>query len=430
MIANRIQTLSELLLPLLYSLNDRKSERQGDRIDQRLQDELHQLLHQRLIVDTSLSFKESESSDLQFNWDDFHTGRKLGEGNFGVIHELLQKQQTSSASSGIHQKHPTTTMDRTPNCYAIKRAHNLTPNPKQNTFRKRRIRRRQRLQNLLDFESELRILNSVHHPNIIRSFGTLVQNHPDSSSTTMLVLERLYDTLEERMEEWKILQLRQSYHSRRSFEEMDLPVNPKRLQLALDISSALDYLHSQRILHRDVKSSNIAFDKNGTVKLLDFGLARGFHTSPANGSSPLYKYTALVGSPRYIAPEVANGAPYNELCDVYSFSLLLWELLSLQKPYKHLSPASMRHCVWQPYFEEEGVPERPRIHWSTWPMAIQDLLQKGWSPTLKVRPSMNTIVLVLGHVYSWMNSFCEEESKLEFDSPSGLPAQLLPPVLI
>lgn len=173
------------------------------------------------------------------------------------------------------------------------------------------------------------------------------------------------------------------------------------------------------------------FLQNGVVKLFDFGLARGFRASPAKGSSPLYHYTALVGSPRFMAPEVANGAPYNELCDVYSFSLLLWELLSLQKPYQHLSSASMRHRVWRPYLEEEEVPaERPRIHWSTWPLAIQDLLQKGWSPTQKVRPSMNTVTLVLGHVYSWMTNFCDEESKMELDASCCLTAQLLSPVFM
>jgi len=213
-------------------------------------------------------------------------------------------------------------------------------------------------------------------------------------------------------------------------EVLDLPVNPKRLQLALDIASALDYLHNQRILHRDIKPSNIGFDRNGIIKLFDFGLSRGFHTFPAKGTSPLYNYTANVGSPRYMAPEVALGKPYNELCDVYSFSLLLWELLALQKPFQHLSPASMRECVWESsslsFYE---APERPRIHRSTWPIVLQDLLERSWSPCLKERPNMNIISLTLGGIYSWMQHVMEEETKMEHDAPM-MPAQLLPLVAV
>jgi len=128
-----------------------------------------------------------------------------------------------------------------------------------------------------------------------------------------------------------------------------------------------------------------------------------------------------------MAPEVALGLPYNELCDVYSFSLLLWELLSLQKPYPNLSPASMRESVWH-----DASPERPRIHSTTWPMSIQDLLQRGWSPILSKRPPMNTITLLLGNVYSWMQHLDgEEESKLDYYSDHHLHTSplLTPPTM-
>lgn len=118
-----------------------------------------------------------------------------------------------------------------------------------------------------------------------------------------------------------------------------------------------------------------------------------------------------------MAPEVALGLPYNELCDVYSFSLLLWELLSLQKPYQNLSPDSMRQCVWHhPRDDHNTSPERPRIHSTTWPISIQDLLQRSWNPILSSRPTMNTIALQLGNVYSWMQHLDGEESKLDYHS--------------
>jgi serine/threonine protein kinase len=252
----------------------------------------------------------------------------------------------------------------------------------------------------------------VQHPNIVVTLGIIM----DSSPAKMLVMERLYDTLEQRLDAWRLSRHRQHYYSGIPLEDVDLPVDPTRLQLALDIASALDYLHSQRILHRDIKPSNIAFDRNGVVKLFDFGLSRGLYDSPGKDISPLYKYTASIGSPRYMAPEVANGTPYNELCDVYSYSLLLWELLSLQKPFANWSPESMRECIW----ETKSPLQRPRIHVSTWPRSFQELLTAGWSPDLAKRPSMNVVALTLGNVYSWMEyrSQAEESKYNEYEEES------------
>ncbi|CAJ1950257.1 unnamed protein product [Cylindrotheca closterium] len=418
-----------------------------------LQRELNRSLEERLITEelvTAATLSLQQKNEItRLSVDEFLVGRKLGEGRFGVIHELLlleqsrlelrkddddddgakwRQEQLMSPSSFRHHE----------NGYAVKRTHKLPTlrDRRRMTRTEKSSRRRQRLQNLVDFESELRILSSVHHPNVIRTYGTiLVQDHPqDGSTTKMMVMERLQDTLEQRLQTWRRSQLRQSYHPHHHhhhhnhhsgvpFEDLDLPVNPKRLELALDISSALDYLHGQKILHRDIKPSNIAFDRNGNIKLFDFGLSRGLHVLTTtrgiygSSSSPLWKYTAYVGSPRYMAPEVALGLPYNELCDVYSFSLLLWELISLQKPFEHLSPESMGETVWDNAF----FPERPRIQTTTWPLSIQDLLQKGWSPVPSKRPPMNTVVLQLGNAYSWMqhgddNADLEEqeESKLDY----------------
>jgi len=289
---NRLQSLLRLLQLQWQSFND--NEYDEENCDSKLQRELNSSLEERLIISeltssssatttTTEAEKARNNAIARLSVEEFHVGRKLGEGRFGVIHELLflrpselkkddcddgtkwsPELMPSSSSSSSHHHHQ--------HGYAVKRAHKLSTlnSARRMTRNERRSRRRQRLQNLVDFESELRILSSVHHPNIIRTHGILVvqEQHPspqEGGATQMLVMERLYDTLEERLDTWRRSQLRQTYYSGVPLEDLDLPVNPKRLEIALDISCALDYLHNQRILHRDIKPSNLAFDRVSVV---------------------------------------------------------------------------------------------------------------------------------------------------------------------
>jgi len=410
---NRNQSVLQLL-QLSWKLlhDDYNNEADGD--DEKVQEELERALKERLIPDID----ESDKIMTRLGVEEFHIGKKLGEGRFGIIHELQKKTSSESekddGTEQLRRKHQefrgVSSSSHHGHMYAVKRAHEMPTITRRMGRNRRKSRQRQRLQNLVDFESELRILTHVHHPHILLTHGVL------EGPCKMLVMERLYDTLEERLETWRLSRQRQTYFAEMPFDQMDMPIDPKRLQLALDVASALDYLHDQQILHRDVKPSNIAFDRNGVIKLFDFGLSRGLQNATAKvGTSPLYKYTAFIGSPRYMAPEVANGDAYNQLCDVYSFSLLLWELFALQKPFAHLSSASMREMVWSATCSH---PVRPRIHSTTWPISIQDLLCTGWSPVVSKRPSMNMMVLTLGNVFSWMQHDWEdqqEESKLDDD---------------
>ncbi|XP_065865439.1 serine/threonine-protein kinase 54-like [Euphorbia lathyris] len=97
----------------------------------------------------------------------------------------------------------------------------------------------------------------------------------------------------------------------------------KVVQLALDLARGhfllLSYLHSEMIVHRDVKTENMLLDKTRTLKIADFGVARKEASNPKD-------MTRETGTLGYMAPEVLNGSPYNRKCDVYSFGICLWEI--------------------------------------------------------------------------------------------------------
>ncbi|NWG01159.1 MAG: serine/threonine protein kinase [Thermoanaerobaculaceae bacterium] len=112
------------------------------------------------------------------------------------------------------------------------------------------------------------------------------------------------------------------------FLEANGPLEPRLVvQLALPLLDALEYAHGAGIVHRDVKPANIMLDQRFRPYLVDFGLARDV------GGAELTQTGVAVGTPAYIAPEQAQGAPPDRRADIYSFALTLYELLSGRRPF-------------------------------------------------------------------------------------------------
>jgi serine/threonine-protein kinase len=98
------------------------------------------------------------------------------------------------------------------------------------------------------------------------------------------------------------------------------------LQIIGTVADALDYAHSQGVVHRDIKPANIMIMKNRIVKVMDFGIAKLTSSSKTQASM-------ILGTPRYMSPEQAIGKSVDGRSDVFSLGIVLFELLTGEKPF-------------------------------------------------------------------------------------------------
>ena len=174
---------------------------------------------------------------------------------------------------------------------------------------------------LARFQREAEVLASLNHPGIAAIYGL-----EEADGIRALVLELVEGpTLADRIKRGPI------------------PLD-EALPIAKQIAEALEAAHEAGVIHRDLKPANIKVREDGTVKVLDFGLAKAFQpdaNDPSLSQSPTISLTAaatqmgmVIGTAAYMAPEQAKGLPVDKRADIWAFGAVLFEMLSKYPPAK------------------------------------------------------------------------------------------------
>ncbi|KQK09711.1 tyrosine-protein kinase abl-1 [Brachypodium distachyon] len=209
------------------------------------------------------------------------------------------------------------------------------------------------------FSTEITMLSHLHHRNVIKLVGAC------SSPPVFCVLTEFLSGGS----------LRAFLHKQ---EHKSLPLE-KIISVGLDIAHGMAYIHSQGVVHRDVKPENIIFDGECCAKIVDFGIACEEAYCDPLANDP--------GTFRWMAPEMMKHKPYGRKVDVYSFGLILWEMLTGSVPYDDLTPFQAAFAVF-----DKNV--RPTIPVSC-PAALRLLIEQCWALQPDKRPEFWQIVQLL-----------------------------------
>ena len=200
------------------------------------------------------------------------------------------------------------------------------------------------------FHAEGEAVAMLSHPNIVQVYD--VSSTEDANFIVMELIDGI--SLKQYMEKKGVLNWKETLH------------------FAMLIAKGLEHAHSRGIVHRDIKPHNVMVLKNGSVKVMDFGIARVM-----SKSNTLTK--EALGSVHYISPEQAKGGHTDNRSDLYSLSVVMYEMMAGRPPYDGESPVAVaiQHI--------NGGAARPSTFNPNIPVGMEQIILKGMALEIKDR---------------------------------------------
>eukprot|EP00005_Dracoamoeba_jomungandri_P004604 CAMPEP_0174258702 /NCGR_PEP_ID=MMETSP0439-20130205/7658_1 /TAXON_ID=0 /ORGANISM="Stereomyxa ramosa, Strain Chinc5" /LENGTH=506 /DNA_ID=CAMNT_0015342317 /DNA_START=155 /DNA_END=1675 /DNA_ORIENTATION=+ len=223
-------------------------------------------------------------------------------------------------------------------------------------------------QTLKAFRKEVSIMSRIFHPNILLYMGACTVPGHLMIITELMIGGDLETLLHNKQVNISLV---------------------TRMQMARDAARGMTWLHGSNpvIIHRDLKTSNLLVGENYEIKLCDFGLSQIKPT----GQNLSDGVEGAKGTPLWMAPEVMSGEEFNEKADVYSFGIVLWEILTRDEPFVQFSNYdTFRDAICNKHV-------RPAIPESCHP-GLKKLLQACWHPMPNKRPAFPAIMASLEYI--------------------------------
>ena len=226
--------------------------------------------------------KEKKNNvDVGNKLSDFIVKRKLGEGHFGSV-DLVISQKTNKL-------------------YAMKQI-------KSSMYKDQ--------QKIMEVEREIKLIENLNHPNIIKYFSSFRENNDFYIVTEYINDGCLYDLMKENINQGKKIE------------------EKKIWALLIQSLGGLLYLHeNKKIIHRDIKPDNLLLDKNGNLKISDFGLSA---IKSEEADENVKCHGTMAGAIQFMAPEVAGGEKYGFKSDLYMLGLTFFLLMTSRLPEKKI----------------------------------------------------------------------------------------------